>query len=86
MHRLLTFFVLIAFALPAMAVEMGDDGLTAQIVLADGTKHVVEPLVTHVVGAGFEDRDHGNIQVRGDDLSAFGTEGDSRCRDVRQVQ
>ena len=38
-----------------IAGELGEDGLTAQVVLADGTKHVVEPLVTHVVGAGFEE-------------------------------
>ena len=38
-----------------VAAHLDDEGLTAKLMLTDGTKYVVEPLVSRVVGAGFED-------------------------------
>jgi hypothetical protein len=38
-----------------VAAHLDDEGLTARLILAGGTNYVVEPLVSRVVGAGFED-------------------------------
>ncbi len=56
--------------------HLGGEGLTAQIVMPDGTKLVVEPLVAHVVGAGFEDHTvYRSDELLGELGSTCGVEG-----------